>query len=107
VAVLVVEVVVWVCYLVGLEAEFCLLRRVEDSRISILVWRRGKVADLGAGGRTLLQRITQELELDNAWRGCPIRFRVLGSVRSSRAGGGVVSREPRRALSWNSSRVQL
>ena len=97
---LVVETSVWMCRLFALEAESCLQRqRVGGSRRLLWEWRRGMVAGLRAGGRTLLLRIMRGLGWDNAWRVCLICVRVLESVRSSRASGGVVSR----GLRWASS----
>ena len=65
------------------------------------------VGDLRAGGRRLLLRKVRGLGLDNAWYVCLIRVRVLGTVRSCRASGGVVSRELRWALSWVSSQMSV
>jgi hypothetical protein len=105
---LVVAIFVWICRLFALEAESYLRRqRVGGSRRPIWEWRRGMVAGLRAGGQRLWLRITQGLGWDSAWRVCSICVQVLGSIRSSRASGGVVSRELRWALSWLSSQVRL
>jgi hypothetical protein len=105
---LVVQIFVWVCCLAALEAESYLRRqRVGDNRRLIWVWRRGMVAGLRAGGRRLLLHIMRGLGWDNAWCVWSICSRVLGSMRSSGASGGVVSRELRWASSWVSSQVWL